>query len=63
MIDSADIGAATEDAPDDVKALAVPVLAHRLVLGYGLDNSGNGASGLIEKILETTPIPTEDFTA
>ena len=49
--------------PDDVKALAVPVLAHRLVLGYGLDNSGNGANSLIEKILETTPIPTEDFTA
>ena len=49
--------------PDDVKALAVPVLAHRIVMGYGLDNSGNGANGLIEKILETTPIPTEDFTA
>lgn len=47
--------------PDDVKAVAVPVLAHRLVLGYGYDNGANNAEQLIEKILETTPVPTEDF--
>lgn len=46
--------------PDDVKAVAVPVLAHRLVLGYGNDSS-NSAEQLIEKILENTPVPTEDF--
>ena len=46
--------------PDDVKALSVPVLAHRLVLGYGNDTSTR-AEQLIEKILENTPVPTEDF--
>lgn len=48
--------------PDDVRTLAVPVLAHRLVLSYGADNL-NGSVGLIEAILKNTPVPTEDFTA
>lgn len=47
--------------PDDVRALAVPVLAHRIVLGFG---SGSDSAGeLIEKIISATPVPTEDFTA
>ena len=49
--------------PDDVKAVAVPVLAHRLVLGYGVDNNGNGENALMEKIIAGIPVPTEDFTA
>lgn len=48
--------------PDDVKALAIPVLAHRLVLGYGSGGSET-AIELIQKLLDTTPVPTEDFTA
>lgn len=47
--------------PDDVKALAIPVLAHRLVLGYGSGGSET-ARELIQKLLDTTPVPTEDFT-
>ncbi|MDE7352896.1 MAG: MoxR family ATPase [Acetatifactor sp.] len=47
--------------PDDMKALAVPVLAHRLVLGYGAGGSGS-AKMLIQGILDTLPVPTEDFT-
>ena len=49
--------------PDDVKAVAVYVLAHRLVLGYGMDNSDDGGNALIEKIIQAIPVPTEDFTA
>ena len=45
--------------PDDVKELAIPVLAHRIVMGYG-DNCG--AEKLMEEILQNTPVPTEDFT-
>ncbi len=45
--------------PDDVKDVAIPVLAHRIVMGYG-DNSG--AEKLMERILQTTAVPTEDFT-
>ena len=47
--------------PDDIKALAVPVLAHRLVLGYGTGGS-DSAKEFIQKLLDTTPVPTEDFT-
>lgn len=44
--------------PDDVKALAGPVLSHRIVMGYG-----NAAESrrMVEQILKTVPVPTEDF--
>lgn len=45
--------------PDDVKALAAPVLAHRMVTGYGMGGGDN--SGLVEEIIAQTPVPTEDF--
>ena len=45
--------------PDDVKEVAIPVLSHRIVMGYS-DNSG--AEKLLEKILQNTAVPTEDFT-
>lgn len=44
--------------PDDVKKLAVPVLAHRIVMGYGKSHENKTA---IEHILATTKVPTEDF--
>lgn len=46
--------------PDDVKALAVPVLAHRIVMGYG--KSGENKA-FVETIIGTTKVPTEDFRA
>lgn len=48
--------------PDDIKALAVPVLAHRIVMGYGTDTA-DAAEKILEKILALTPVPTEDFAA
>lgn len=47
--------------PDDVKLLAVPVLAHRLVLNYGYSRPKE-AEQLIETILKELTVPTEDFT-
>lgn len=47
--------------PDDVKALAVPVLAHRIVFDFGAAGR-DGAEALVENILRTVPVPTEDFT-
>jgi MoxR-like ATPase len=41
--------------PDDVKALAVPVLAHRLVLTPEAEMEGTQKEGLIQKALEQTP--------
>lgn len=46
--------------PDDVKTLAVPVLAHRLVLNYGYSRPKE-AEQLIEAILAELIVPTEDF--
>lgn len=48
--------------PDDIKALAVPVLAHRIVQGYGVGSIGN-AGLLVQKLLESIPVPTEDFSS
>ncbi len=44
--------------PDDVKAVAVYVLSHRILLEYGMGNP----EILIEKILSSIPVPTEDFS-
>lgn len=46
--------------PDDVKAVAVPVLAHRIITGYERD-AGKAGIELIQHILERTKAPTEDF--
>ena len=46
--------------PDDVKALAVPVLAHRIVMGYG---KADESRAFVEKILASTTVPTEEFSA
>ncbi|MBD5512011.1 MAG: MoxR family ATPase [Lachnospiraceae bacterium] len=47
-------------SPDDIKVLAVPVLAHRIVLGYGMGGI-DGAGKLVEKIISSSPVPTEEF--
>ncbi len=47
--------------PDDVKALAVPVFAHRLILKVKY-NSANKSAEIIRKILNTVPAPTESTT-
>ena len=46
--------------PEDIKALAVPVLAHRLVTArtFGTQTS---AAEMITRILQTVPLPTEDW--
>ena len=47
--------------PDDVKALAVPVFAHRLILKVKY-NSANKASEIISRLLGIIPAPTESTT-
>lgn len=47
--------------PDDVKKLAVPVLAHRLQISYGYQQRKE-AENLVTEILKEVPIPTEDFS-
>ncbi|MBI9115950.1 AAA family ATPase [Sanguibacter suaedae] len=45
--------------PDDVKDLAVAVLSHRLVLDVEAEFAGVTPEGIIERILSTTPPPSE----
>ncbi len=44
--------------PDDVKELAVPVLAHRLVLRNSNSGRRVSASDVIQEILATVPVPS-----
>jgi MoxR-like ATPase len=43
--------------PDDVKAVAAPVLAHRLILGPEARASGLSAADLVAETVERTPVP------
>jgi MoxR-like ATPase len=43
--------------PDDVKAVAAPVLAHRLILGPEARAAGLGAADLVGQAVERTPVP------
>jgi MoxR-like ATPase len=44
--------------PDDVKRLAVPALAHRVLLaGHAADGTGTGAETVVRTIVEDVPVP------
>lgn len=45
--------------PDDVKALAVPVMAHRVIL-RGLYGKAGENEAFIREILDKVPAPTEE---
>lgn len=46
--------------PEDIKAVAIPVLAHRLIMSNSFSATVN-AQQIIKNILEETKVPTEDF--
>jgi MoxR-like ATPase len=43
--------------PDDIKALGLDVLRHRVLLTYRADAEGIGADALLARIFETVPVP------
>ena len=45
--------------PDDIKALAVPALAHRLSLDTGARLRGVTAAAIVEEILKRIAVPIE----
>jgi len=45
--------------PDDVKAVAQPVLAHRLLLDTTASLRGETAVAVIERVLQTVPVPID----
>ena len=46
--------------PEDLKALAVPVLAHRMILTPEAEVHGRTASDIVERLLEEVPVPQGD---
>ncbi|MDR2103882.1 MAG: MoxR family ATPase [Treponema sp.] len=44
-------------SPEDVKAAALPVLRHRLVLSYEAEADGLDSDGIISRILAIIPVP------
>ena len=49
--------------PDDIKRLAVPVLAHRVIVGPAARLRELSAEKIVEEILENLPVPGGDFQA
>lgn len=48
--------------PDDIKDVAISVLAHRIVYkGYATSNSTDFAESIIQEILQEVPVPTEEI--
>lgn len=43
--------------PDDIKEMASPVLAHRVILSSRMESEREDAEGVISDILERTPVP------
>nr|WP_245306478.1 MoxR family ATPase [Acidipropionibacterium timonense] len=46
--------------PDDIQALAVPVLAHRLLPSTRAQLDGRGADEIVSSIVAATPVPQQD---
>jgi len=47
--------------PDDIKAVAVPVLAHRLMLKMSVNVKVGAAEAIVRDILKEVRVPTEDY--
>ena len=47
--------------PDDIKKLAVPVLAHRIIVGPAARLREVSAEKIVQEILDTLPVPGGDF--
>lgn len=47
--------------PDDIKRAALPVLSHRIVFCNSFFGEEGLGEQLVKKILETTPVPSEDI--
>jgi MoxR-like ATPase len=50
-------------ATDDIRALAYPVLRHRLVTTFNADAEGISTDQIIHKLIEAVPLPQEQAAA
>jgi MoxR-like ATPase len=47
--------------PDDIKQAAIPVLAHRIIFNNSYFRTGNLGAELIERILSSVAVPSEEI--
>ena len=47
--------------PEDIKALAVPIIAHRLILSHSMSASAGASADIVRELLESVPVPTEEW--
>src|SRR5699024_521519 len=48
--------------PDDVKAMANPVLGHRLVLSQSLRSKENRSEAILDDVISQVPVPQEELS-
>jgi len=48
--------------PDDVKALALPALAHRVIPGPAARLRDMTAERIVQEVVDTVPVPGGDLT-
>jgi len=46
--------------PDDVKALVVPVMSHRILIAADAAMTGRTPHALLEELLHQVPVPVRD---
>ena len=49
-------------AEEDIRALAAPVLRHRIVVGFAAESEGVTPDGIIERIIESTPAREDELS-
>lgn len=47
--------------PEDIKQLAVPVIAHRLIFSHSMSVSANAAADIVLELINSIPVPTEEW--
>lgn len=47
--------------PEDVRHLAIPVMSHRLILTHSMSTASSASADLISELLDTVPVPTEEW--
>lgn len=53
----------THVAPEDVQALAAPVLRHRLVVNFAAESDGITADDIVDRLIEVTPTAEDELTS
>ena len=54
------LSGATHGMPEHIKAVALPVLRHRIITNFNAEADGVTADDIVDRLLEATPIESND---